>query len=105
MVLPDDKKKSIYWDEKLNRYVNTEASEDPVSKIKPPPTFLPPQNSEPSQSTATTPTFTPSSTNKPTNADIPKPQPLPGQQLSDPSMPPVNAAPNRFSLKSVWKFY
>jgi hypothetical protein len=110
MVLPDDKKKTIYWDEKLKRYVNKDAADDPVASIKPPPIFLPtnPPKAEPSNqhqaSTNSNTTANPTNFN-PSNLDQPSQSSQQFSQQQQQSsaeslMPPVNSTPNRFSLKS-----
>ena len=37
MILPDDSKKTIYWDEKEGKWVNTEESEEDKADLPPPP--------------------------------------------------------------------
>ncbi|XP_022790160.1 protein transport protein Sec16A-like [Stylophora pistillata] len=40
MILPDDKKKSIYWDEDLKKWVNTEEDEQEKAPLPPPPSDM-----------------------------------------------------------------
>ncbi len=113
MVLPDDKKKSIYWDEKLKRYVNKDAAEDPVASIKPPPIFLPtnqPKVEPSNQNTALNKNsnYAPNNPTSFNSSNLDQPQSSQNfsqqqqqQATSDNSlMPPTNSTPNRFSLKS-----
>ena len=106
MVLPDDKKKTIYWDYKLKRYVNKDQVDDPVAVLKPPPTFLPAPKSEQIKQASNTPhNFNTS------NLDQPQQQSNGGLSIgqtqmagqADPSIQQLNSAPNRFSLKNTGK--
>ncbi|CAF0711049.1 unnamed protein product [Brachionus calyciflorus] len=52
MILPDDKKKTIVWDDKLKKYVNKDSSGSESSEaVKPPPVSLPPTQPSLSQNT------------------------------------------------------
>lgn len=85
MVLPDDKKKTIVWDEQKNQYVNEDGSDEQEEEIKPPPIMAPVQ-------TASMPTTTPNPA-------------APEQNVNSTPIPPPNANQYRISKQNKGSGY
>jgi hypothetical protein len=105
MVLPDDKKKSIVWDEKQKRFVNLDSTgSETIANVKPPPTFLPPtlpssSSTQQQQSTLTSDQNTPMS--MPTSNQFSNQSQLPNNNNNNTNNTIAAAPPvNRFSIKS-----
>jgi len=99
MKLPDDKKKTIVWDDKLKRYVNLEGGDEASTTIKPPPITLPGQvPSQPQFQSQTQ--LQPSSTNT-LLTSRPSDIPNANQENQQPQAQPQTQTLNRFSLKSA----
>ncbi len=99
MKLPDDKKKTIVWDDKLKRYVNLEGGDEASSTIKPPPISLPSQ--VPSQSQFQPQPQLQSSTTNALPASRSSEMPNANQENQQPQAPPQTQTLNRFSLKNA----